>query len=298
MKIMVPPVKIQWIKTKLVKFIISHIEFNKKWKWIEPFMWSWVVWFNFQPKNAIFSDTNPHTIRLYQWMNEWKINHLDVRHHLEKEAPLLFEWEDEHYRLVRTRFNEKWNPLDFIFLNRSCFNGMIRFNKSWWFNVPRCKKPNRFAKSYVTKIANQVMNIQTLMKKNNWEFVCEDFRKIISNADKNDLIYCDPPYIGRHVDYFDSWNEQDEFDLHDLLTSFWWKFLMSTRHSNDFRSNEYLNTLWNDCIIETTEHFYHLWGKEKNRNPVLEWLIMNYRKEKAINDIWILAKQGILVWVI
>ncbi len=285
MKIIVPPIKIQWIKTKLVEFIISYVDFNDSWKWIEPFMWSGVVWFNFAPKNALFCDTNPHTIKLYQWLNEWKIDHLDVKNHLEKEWKILSEKWVEHYNFIRARFNEEWNPLDFIFINRSCFNWMIRFNRKWWFNVPFCKKPDRFAQSYVTKITNQVKNIQSLMKQNNWEFICQDFRETIKNASKNDLIYCDPPYIWRHVDYFDSWNEQDEFDLHQWLTTFWWKFIMSTWHSNDYRANEYLNTLWNDCIIQTTQHFYHVWWKEKNRNPVTEAIVMNYSKDIPIESI-------------
>ena len=77
-----------------------------------------------------------------------------VREFLEREGKLLEQWSDEYYYTVRARFNQEHNPLDFLFLNRSCFNGMIRFNKSFGFNVPYGHKPQRFAKAYVTKTVN------------------------------------------------------------------------------------------------------------------------------------------------
>ena len=280
MKVLVPPIKIQGIKTKLVDFIAPHIHLPKGSTWIEPFMGSWVVWFNLAPDKAIFSDTNPHTISLYWSLNKGKFNHLDVKRFLEQEGKKLLEkWED-YYKFVRNRFNKEKNPLDFLFLNRSCFNGMIRFNRKWEFNVPFCKKPERFAPAYITKITHQVKNLQTLMKKNHWSFVCQDFREVISNASSSDFIYCDPPYIWRNVDYYDSRNEKDEIDLCNILKQKGISFIMSTRHSNTFRSNSYLESLRKEYPIVTTQHLYHLWGKEKNRNTIVEALILNISQQE------------------
>lgn len=274
MKILIPPIKIQGIKTKLIDFISSHTIVNCTHKRIEPFLGSWVVGFNLAPKYAIFADTNPHTINFYKGLNSQLYNHIDIKNFLKCEWMLLLEKGEAHYKFIRDRFNQEQNPLDFLFLNRACFNGMIRFNRKWWFNVPFCKKPNRFAPAYITKIVNQVKNLEHKMQKNQREFVCQDFRTTIKDAQNWDFIYCDPPYIWRHVDYFDSRNEQDEKDLHDLLLNSNSSFAVSTRHSNTFRSNTYLETLRNDCDIRTTQHFYHLWGKEKNRNPITEALIL------------------------
>lgn len=274
--LIVPPIKIQWIKTKLVRWIFSNLP-NFTGKRIEPFMWSWVVWFNYRPKNAIFSDTNPHTINFYNEIKKWNIDHNKVRTYLEYEwAKLKLEWE-KHYKYIRERFNDKKEPLDFLFLNRSDFNWMIRFNRKWWFNVPFGKKPERFAKAYVTKIVNQVHNLEILMKENNRTFICQDFSETIKLAWKDDLIYCDPPYIWRHVDYFDSWNEEDEYRLNALLEHSWAKFVLSTRHSNEYRNNDYIEKVRNKHNIKTSEHFYHLWAKEANRKPMLEAIIMNYK---------------------
>lgn len=274
--IIVPPIKTQWIKTKLVDFIKTYAKIPENWFWIEPFMWSWVVWFNIAPKNAIFSDTNPFIIKFYDDLNNWKLNFSIVRTFLENEWEHLYEQGEPYYKYVRDRFNEQGEPLDFLFLNRSCFNGMIRFNRKWWFNVPFCKKPNRFSKSYITKIVNQVKNVQNLMEINNWTFVCKDFKDTISMWNSGDFIYCDPPYIWRNVDYYDSWDENKEHDLNFYLSKFWWKFAVSTRYKNQFRENEYLNSIWKDYRIETTEHFYFVWWKESNRNPIIEALILNY----------------------
>lgn len=207
-KIYVPPIKIQGIKTKIVPIIRSNVILSENTVWIEPFMGSGVVGFNIAPKTAIFSDTNPHIIEFYNQIKDKKITSRIVRDFLEEHGAILKEKDEEYYYEVRKRFNSKHNPLDFLFLNRCCFNGMIRFNKKYEFNVPYGHKPERFAKAYVTKIVNQVAHIEELIKNNNWTFICQPFEDTISMATKNSFIYCDPPYIGRNVDYYDSWNEK------------------------------------------------------------------------------------------
>ena len=207
-KIYVPPIKAQGIKTKLVPWIQSVAVMDDSTIWIEPFMGTGVVGFNLAPQKAFFYDSNPHVINFYNGIKEGKITSKIVREFLEEEGSILSQKKEEHYYDVRKRFNKNKNPLDFLFLNRSCFNGMIRFNRKLEFNVPFCRKPDRFAKAYVTKIVNQVAHVEMLLRKNDWTFKCESFEVALKdlkniNSD-NVLVYCDPPYIGRHVDYYDS----------------------------------------------------------------------------------------------
>jgi DNA adenine methylase len=281
-KIFVPPIKCQGIKTKLVKWIIHNTAFNNKGKWIEPFMGSGVVGFNFRAKNAVFSDINPHIIHFYNSIKRRKVTSPIVRQFLEEEGALLAKRGEEYYYEVRKRFNQSGDPLDFLFLNRSSFNGVMRFNKKGHYNVPFGHKPKRFSKSYVTKIVNQVDYVSKALSQLNWSFVCEDFRTTISKAAATDLIYCDPPYAGRHVDYFNSWTEQDEQELHRLLVLSKAKFMLSTWHSNKYRSNELLDTYWSKYNIITREHFYHVGAKEDNRNPMLEAIVLNYKPLEKI----------------
>lgn len=115
-----------------------------------------------------------------------------------------------------------------------------------------------------------------------------DIEDTISLAGENDFIYCAPPYIGRHVDYYDSWNEQSEIALHNALVQSKAKFMLSTWDHNDFRQNEYILSVWHDCEKITKEHFYHVGAKEANRNSVIEALLTNYtitgRQNKLLSE--------------
>ncbi len=105
-------------------------------RWIEPFVGSGVVVFNVQPKAALLTDSNVHVISLYQGVQNGRISPRSVREHLEHEGGKLLRLGEEHYYRIRDRFNATGDPLDFLFLNRACFNGIIRFNKKGKFNVP------------------------------------------------------------------------------------------------------------------------------------------------------------------
>lgn len=276
MKVQVPPIKSQGIKTKLVPWIGSIVPDKPNGRWIEPFMGTGVVAFNLAPKNALMCDTNPHLINFYSSIKNGEITPLIVREYLQQEGAKLLEKEDEHYYLIRERFNSTHQPLDFLFLNRAGFNGMIRFNRKGGFNIPFCKKPNRFAQAYVTKIVNQVKHVSKLFERKKFEFKCQSFEQTIREAKSSDLIYCDPPYIGRHADYFNSWDNGHEQKLFNALKETKSKFILSTWHHNDYRANEYIDLLWKEFHIYTREHFYHVGGSEKNRNPMIEAIITNY----------------------
>ena len=276
-KVKIPPIKIQGIKTKLVPLIKSCAVVNKDTIWIEPFMGSGVVGLNVADHNAIFADQNPYIINFYNQLRIGGIDSIDVRGHLEKNGALLSKDGADFYYFVRDRFNKQHCPLDFLFLNRSCFNGMVRFNKNGGFNVPFGHKPDRFAKAYVTKIVNQVKHFEQKIKSSNWTFLCQPFEETISLACDKSFIYCDPPYIGRHVDYYDSWDEDKENRLCMQLTAKGVKYMLSTWESNQFRENPYVNTVWSHCQKTVKEHFYFVGAKEANRNFVTEALLTNYK---------------------
>jgi DNA adenine methylase len=239
-------------------------------------MGSGVVGLNVRRPVSVFADLNPHTVNFYHAIKTGAITPDAARAFLEKEGGLLREKGESHYYAIRERFNELGAPLDFLFLSRACFNGMIRFNGKGKFNVPFCRKPDRFARAYITKIVNQVASFQESIKYFRWDFVCQDFARTIAEAGADDLIYCDPPYLGRHVDYFDSWTEEDEMKLFDALTATSARFILSTWHSNKYRANPTLETLWGRFHTITHEHFYHIGALESNRNPMTEALVMNF----------------------
>ena len=276
MKILIPPIKCQGIKSKLVTWIAETLEWDGKGLWIEPFMGSGVVGFNLKPRKALFCDTNPHLIAFYQGINNGSINPIVTREFLESEGSKLAKHGADYYYEVRQRFNTKKSSLDFLFLNRSCFNGLIRFNRKGGFNVPFGHKPERFSKAYITKIVNQVDWVCKLASLSDWTFLHQDFRVTLSCATEADFIYCDPPYAGRHTDYFNSWNKAHEKLLYQELKASKTRFMLSTWHSNEHRENQAIPTLWSEFNVITREHFYHVGASESNRKPMLEALVTNY----------------------
>ena len=83
-KVYVPPIKIQGIKTKLVQLISEAVYIDENTVWYEPFMGSGVVGLNLAPKRAVFADTNPYVIELYNDIKSGKINAYIVREFLER----------------------------------------------------------------------------------------------------------------------------------------------------------------------------------------------------------------------
>jgi DNA adenine methylase len=276
MRVNVAPIKSQGIKTQLVPWISSIVPNKFNGRWVEPFMGTGVVAFNLATNYSLLCDINPHLINFYESILKGQITAKTIKDYLVREGALLLENGESHYYYIRGRFNKSHDPLDFLFLNRAGFNGMIRFNRKGEFNIPFCRKPNRFAKAYITKIVNQVLHVQKLLKVKDFSFSCQSFEKTIAGCESKDIIYCDPPYVDRHVDYYNGWDEKQEKLLYDSLSTTKAKFILSTWHHNDYRENRYIKSLWSNFNILTKEHFYHVGGKEKNRNSMIEAIITNY----------------------
>jgi DNA adenine methylase len=271
-KIYVPPIKCQGIKTKIVSHIKENVNWDGEGRWIEPFLGSGVVLFNILPKKALVGDTNIHIIKFYNMIREGKLTSSKLKSFLENEGIELEEMEDEKYYEVRNRFNETSNSKDFLFLNRSCFNGIMRFNRKGGFNVPFGHKPKRFSKSYITKITNQVKHVESVINKN-WKFVDLDWRNLLKKAKSNDFVYLDPPYIGRHADYYNKWDENEAEELAKVAKKLPCPFILSMWSKNKYRENEHLQ-VWKDFKIKRIKHFYHVGSKESFRNEMEEVLII------------------------
>lgn len=276
-KIIVPPIKCQGIKTKLIPFIKENVNFNENSTWVEPFVGTGVVVFNLQPKNAILSDKNQHIINFYKSVQNGTITAQSARAFLEFHGKKLNELGSFYYLKMRNEFNLNHDPLFFLFLNRSDFNGMIRFNRKGQFNVPFCQKPNRFSKAYITKICNQIDQISKIMKSKNWEFVCCPWQTTMLRAKKEDYIYIDPPYIGRDTSYVGEWPESEAIELAKYAHETSASVCLSMWKENEFRKNDHLYEYWSDFVWKEQEHFYHIGAKEANRHPMIEILAIKQK---------------------
>lgn len=284
MAVVVPPIKSQGIKTKLVPWINdiinqSGIDLSNA-NWIEPFWGTGVVGLN-SPVGGrrIVGDNNPHIINFYNGIKNGLITPQNMREYLVREGKLLQHAEEDgyaYYRIVKDRFNKEHSPFDFIFLSRAGFNGMMRFNKKGDWNIPFCKKPNRFAPAYITKICNQIEAAEQIIRKYDWSFVHQNFIETIHEAKRGDIIYCDPPYYGRYVDYYNGWTEENERQLYEALKRTEAYFILSTWHHNEFRTNDMVEKYWGQFNLSIQEHFYHGGGRIENRHAMIEALIFNF----------------------
>lgn len=272
--VQIPPLKIQGIKTKAIPLIQDSVDWEGSGRWIEPFVGSAVVPFNIKPERALLGDANPHLIHFYAAIQRGTVTVTTVRTFLEREGAHLRRDGQEHYYRVRERFNERHDPHDFLFLNRAFFNGLVRFNKKGNFNTPFCRKSERFRPAYITKICNQVQHAADSMGDKSWEFVCADWTDILSQACKDDFVYCDSPYIGRFTDYFNSRTDNDALRLEDNLKTLPCPFLYSMWSENKYRKNERLHKAFSKYEIRTFSHFYHLGATESLRNRMTEALVV------------------------
>ena len=272
--VQVPPIKIQGIKTKAIPYIKDSIDWNGSGHWIEPFIGSAVVPLNVAPERAILSDANPHLIKFYQAIQEQTLTTDTVRTFLEREGAHLQKEGQAHYYRIRERFNDGGNPHDFLFLNRACFNGLMRFNGKGRFNTPFCKKPERFRPAYITKICNQVQKASDIIADKQWTFVCADWSCTLAKACDGDFVYCDPPYAGRFTDYYNSWTDDDASRMEDSLKALPCSFIYSMWSENKYRKNDRFHQTFSGYNIRTFSHFYHLGSTESLRSGMTEALVI------------------------
>lgn len=122
----------------------------------------------------------------------------------------------------------------------------------------------------------------------------------LEKAEKDDVIYCDSPYIGRYVDYYGGWTEESERRLFDLLSMTPARFILSTWHHNDFRRNPFIDSLWSKFHLVTWDHFCHSGGKIENRKSIVEALAFNFEAnvgqhnhgQRPKSEQWLLYENG------
>lgn len=151
---------------------------------------------------------------------------------------------------------------------------MIRFNRRGAFNVPCGHKPERFAKAYITKIANQIGWVARQMRGREWEIRQDTWNNALADARASDFVYIDRPYIGRHTDYFNSWTELDARRLAQITQALPCGYAVSMWLENRHRRNTHIDDCWNSTEVRTCTHFYHVGSKESLRNEMDEALLI------------------------
>lgn len=258
----VSPIKIHGKKTRLSSWISEYLKREGFRALAEPFAGSCEISLNAPGFEKYFlCDLNPHLIRFYKAVCDG-LSGADVRAYLKTVAD---------YYAVRERFNregQEGNPLDFLYLNRACFNGLLRFNARGEFNAPWRRKP--FSPAHVTRICRQVDELARFFRENEVELRCADFRETLSSLPPKTLIYADPPYLGRNTGYFGGWREQDENELLAMLEGK--DFLLSAWSRGSGRENPLVRKLRERYRVVEAEHEYFVGGRGKK---IVEALVLS-----------------------
>ena len=281
----IPPIKIQGKKTKIVPKIMEiadgllseHPEIDT---WVEPFLGSGVVAFNCpgRIKKVIVNDINPHIIKFYKGVADGIITSDRIREVFDIHNQNLLKDGYDYYNRIKDRFNRSFDTMDFLFLTRTGFNGVMRFNNSGKWNVPFCKLNNRLSKNVIDDLASSVDELSRLFKSKDFTFCNQSFEEVIATAPENSIFYCDPPYYGLQVQYFKGWGKEDEIRLNEMLKDK--MFIYSTWLEDGIRENMMINEYWGEYEIEGKKHKYNVAEKAEKRNQVTEGLI--YPKPKGI----------------
>ena len=179
--------------------------------YIEPFLGSGAVYFHMQPNQAVLADTNADLINTYKQIKEnWQPITAILKKYHNKHS------KEFYYKIRAKSFRDPIKKAArFIYLNRTCWNGLYRVNLNGKFNVPIGTK---------NKVMLDTDNFETIsMQLNNAHLKTSDFQNIIDTAEKDDFLFVDPPYTVKHnLNGFVKYNNQlfsweDQIRLRDSI---------------------------------------------------------------------------------
>lgn len=185
------------VATELSSFILE------KERYFEPFVGGGSMLPFRGVEKAVASDIIPELIDLWNLIKEEPKK-------VSKEYKL--RWEKlqkeghEVYYDIRSEFNKTKNPNDFLFLTRTCVNGLIRYNSNGEFNNSMHKNRPGINPVSLEKI---IQEWSTFIK--GVEFLKQDYRETLNGTTKNDFVFLDPPYGGTKGRY-----TKNEFNVEDF----------------------------------------------------------------------------------
>jgi DNA adenine methylase len=275
---------LRWVgsKKRIINEIIENLpeEMND---YYEPFLGSGVVYLYVPNKSKSYiNDNNKDLISLYKHV---KKNHKEMIKLLEKLYKEYMSNDDdgkkEYYLEKRERFNKIKGKYDleravlYIFINKTCYNGIMQFNKYG-------NNSSGFGKLHNPNICD-LKNIENLYNnlKNKTVIKNQDYLEFLKNVKKGDFIYLDPPYVpddikGCSIKYSSEiWNIDDFNNLVKLcedLDKKGCKFMLSNSNSDFIRKNFSKN----DYNIKKIKIARGLCPTSSLRKTEDELLIMNY----------------------
>jgi DNA adenine methylase len=185
----VPAPFVKWVggKTKLLPELTSRAP-RLFGRYFEPFVGGGALFFRLGPPAACLTDMNAELVGTYRAIRDEV--ELVIRH----AGKLAAQHEETFYYATRARWNEARAELSpaqraatFLYLNKTCYNGLWRVNRRGDFNVPA----GRYANPTVCDPESLRAASWALQKA---ELSCAPFERVLDEADAGDFVYFDPPY--------------------------------------------------------------------------------------------------------
>jgi len=261
-------------------------------KYAEPFVGGGALLFallnEYSFKEVYINDNNKELMNAFRVIKNSCDELINMLQLLQNEYKKLdIEAQQEYYYSQRDKFNKLslqentaiMKAALFIFLNKTCFNGLYRVNKAGNFNVPvgKYKNPLICDKENLFNISNKLQNVVIRSS---------DFQDVECFADTNTLVYFDPPYRPLNVtsgftsyteDQFNDNNQIELAKFYKKLSDKGVKVLLSNSdpHNVNFEDN-FFDDLYAEFDIQRITAVRMINSKAEKRGNVTELLIKNY----------------------
>lgn len=182
-----PPLKWAGGKRWLVPYLRELWQPYWERRLVEPLCGGLAVALGLRPELALLNDLNPHNVNFYCWLKRG----LDLNIEMENDAVLYYQHRRRFNQLVTEGCIDSHESAElFYYLNRTCYNGLCRFNRRGEFNVP-------FGRHVTINYARDLKHYVQAMA--GWTFEIGDFESLALEPD--DFIYADPPYDVEFTQY-------------------------------------------------------------------------------------------------
>lgn len=263
-------------------------------KYCEPFVGGGAVLFdvlaNFQPQEVLINDINSELINTYFQIKN-NVNglieilsemHEQFHEKNEDDRKVMYLFKREQFNSLKLNVNEYGNlekAALFIFLNKTCFNGLYRVNRKGLFNVPM----GAYKNPHICD-ANNLELISRLLK--NVQIQCGDYSQCTDFVDDNTFVYIDPPYrplttTASFTSYSENeFGDKQQIELSqfvDEISAKGAKVVVSNSDpKNSDESDSFFDDLYSNYTIMRVSAKRMINSKANGRGSINELLICNY----------------------
>lgn len=246
-------------------------------RYFEPFVGGGAVAFyiiqKYKPKMVFLSDTNEELINAFDVV---KNNVNSLIRVLKRHKKKYEKNPKEYYYKIRKKNISKLRPVTqaarFIFLNRTCFNGLYRVNSEGKFNVPigRYENPNIVREDVLKEISYLLQKV---------ELKAMSFEKIVGLVRKDDFVYFDPPFWPlTDKNSFTSYTKldfkkEDQEQLAEVYRKLTKKGVKVMESNSD---TKFIKELYNKYTIKLVKARRSINSRSSGRGEITEMVILNY----------------------